>query len=223
MYFVIGGGGKVGEMVARLLLSAGHEVAIIEQNTDRATVLSHDLKGRLLVVTGNCCDASTLREAGIEDADFLCALTGQDDGNLAVCEISKTLFNVPRAIARVNNPRNERIFTSLGIQTVSSTVVIARMIEQEIGSASSRAVLSLKHGEFAMIEVEIPNSASLRAEGGRRVSELDLPPSTVLVSVSRGDEYDTVNGRTVLMPGDTVLLCAKAEMEDDARRALLDL
>lgn len=223
MYFVLGGGGKVGEMLARSLLSSGYEVAIVESGEERSTLLANQLKGRVLVVHGNCCDAEALREAGIEDADFFCALTGQDDNNLAACEISKALFNVPRTVSRVNDPRNERIFASLGIQVVSSTSVVAQTFEQEIVSTTSRAVLSLKHGEFAMIEVEIPNSASLRAEGGRRVSELELPPSTVLVAVSRGDEFDTVNGRTILMPGDNVLLCSRSECEDDARRALLDL
>lgn len=223
MYFVLGGGGKVGEIVARTLLSSGHEVAIIERSEERSNQLARVLKGRLLVVKGDCCDAGSLREAGIEDADFLCALTGQDDTNLAACEISTTLFDVPRTVARVNDPRNERIFASLGIQVVSSTVVVARTIEQEIVSTTSRAVLSLKHGEFSMLEVEIPNSATLRAEGGRLVSDLDLPPSTVLVALARGDEFDTVNGRTVLMPGDTVLFCTRSEYEDEARRTLLDL
>ncbi len=223
MYFVIGGGGKVGEIVARSLLAGGHEVAIIEQGEQRSADLARLLKGRLLVVRGNCCDATSMREAGIEDADFLCALTGQDDNNLAACEVSKTLFNVPRAVARVNDPRNERIFANLGIQVVSSTAVVARTVEQEIVSTTSRAVLSLKHGAFAMIEVEIPNSSSLRSEGGRRVSELELPSSTVLVAVEHDGHSDTVNGRTVLMPGDTVLLCTSSEHEDDARRALLDL
>lgn len=223
MYFVIGGGGKVGEIVARSLLAGDHEVAIIEEDEARSAELAQTLKGRLLVVRGNCCDEASMREAGIEDADFLCALTGQDDSNLAACEVSKTLFDVPRTVARVNNPRNERIFASLGIQVVSSTAVVARTIEQEIVSTTSRAVLSLKHGAFAMIEVEIPNSSTLQAEGGRRVSELELPPSTVLVAVEHGERSDTVNGRTVLMPGDTVLLCTSSEHEDDARRALLEL
>lgn len=223
MYFVIGGGGKVGEAVARLLLDAGHEVAIIEKSEERTAQLAAALDGRKMVVQGNSCDTDSLREAGIEDADFLIALTGQDDSNLAACEISQTLFNVPRTIARVNNPRNERIFTSLGIRVVSSTTTVARMIEQEVLSSTSRAVLSLRNGAFSMVEVEIPNSVSLRAEGGRRVSELDLPASTILVAVMRGDDFDTVNGQTILMPGDTVLVCARSEVEDEARRALLDL
>ena len=220
---MIGGGGKIGEMVARLLLSSGHEVAIVEMDATRSNYLAHALTGRVLVVQGNCCDAAALRDAGAGDADVICALTGQDDTNLAVCEVTKTLFDAPRTIARVNDARNERIFTSLGVDVVSSTVVIARMVEQEALSTGMRTVMSLKHGEFAMTEVDIPNSPSLRAEGGRRVADLELPPSTILVAVSHGDQFDTVNGQTLLMPGDTVLVCARSDSEADARRVLLEL
>lgn len=223
MYFLIGGGGKIGEMVARLLLSSGHEVAIVELDEARSGYLASVLSGRVLVVQGNCCDARTLRDAGASDADVICALTGQDDTNLAICEITKTLYDSPRAIARVNDARNERIFKSLGVTVVSSTVVIARMVEQEALSAGMRTVMSLKHGEFTMTEVNIPNSPALKAEGGRRVADLELPPSTILVAVSHGDQFDTVNGQTLLMPGDTVLVCARSDSESDARRVLLEL
>lgn len=223
MYFLIGGGGKIGEMVARLLLSSGHEVAIVELDEARSGYLANVLSGRVLVVQGNCCDARTLRDAGASDADVICALTGQDDTNLAICEITKTLYDSPRTIARVNDARNERIFKSLGVTVVSSTVVIARMVEQEAMSAGMRTVMSLKHGEFTMTEVNIPNSPVLKAEGGRRVADLELPPSTILVAVSHGDQFDTVNGQTLLMPGDTVLVCAHSDSESDARRVLLEL
>ena len=223
MYIVIGGGGKVAESLARHLLNNGNEVAIIEESPERASRLADTVRGRFMVVCGNCCSASALAESGIEHADILCAVTGQDDTNLAMCEIAKALFDVPRTIARVSNPRNERIFNSLGIGTVSSTTVVAQMLEQELTDSPMRTLMSLKHGEFAIMEIEVPDSANLRAEGGRRVSDLNLPPSTVLVAVTRGDQFDTVNGQTVLQPGDTVLLCAKSHYADDARRTLLDL
>lgn len=223
MYVVIGGCGKIGTTVAKLLLGAGHEVAIIEGNVERATRLGTSLPGRSLVIAGNCCDEASLRDAGCEYADAVCALTGQDDTNLSMCEIACTLFNVPRCVARVNDARNERIFTKLGFGVVSSTTLIARSVEKEVLAGGSRTVMALKNGEFSLIEVEIPNSASLRSSGGQRVGEIGLPPSTVLVAVSNGDSFDTVNGRTVLHPGDTVLVCVGSRYEADARRALLNL
>ena len=86
MYFLIGGGGKIGEMVARLLLSSGHEVAIVEKDEARSNYLAHTLTGRVLVVQGNCCDAAALRDAGAGDTDVICALTkGQERRRTSAC------------------------------------------------------------------------------------------------------------------------------------------
>lgn len=200
MYIVIGGGGKVAESLAQRLLNSGHEVAIIEQSSVRADRLTTVLKGRFMVVCGNCCDASALMEAGIEHADLICAVTGQDDNNLATCEIAKALFKIPRSIARVNNPRNERIFHSLGIGAVSPTTVVAQMIEEEAMASTLKTIMSLKHGAFTIMEIEIPRSHKLETEGGCRVCDLALPPSTILIAVSHGEQFDTVNGQTTLMP-----------------------
>ena len=115
MYFVLGGGGKVGEAAAKLLLAAGHEVAIVENDEDHTSILAEHLTGRVMVIKGDCCDTKALVDAGIMDADVYCALSGHDDDNLASCEIASTLYRVARTVARVNDPRNERIFVKMGI------------------------------------------------------------------------------------------------------------
>lgn len=223
MYIIIGGGGKVGEVLAQQMLGAGHEVAVIEQDATTADTLSRTLRGRSMVILGDACDSTVMEDAGMREADIFVVVMGHDDDNLVACEISRTLFNPPRIIARVNNPRNERIFYKLGIEAISSTTVIARMIEEEAMSSKMRTVMSLKNGEFSMMEIEIPRSPGLIAEGGVRVSSLSLPPSTILVAVSSSESFDIVNGSTVLKPGDSVLVCSKVENEAAARKALLEL
>ena len=223
MYIIIGGGGKVGEVLAQQMIKAGHEVVVVEQDEETADVLASELRGRSMVIHGDACDSSVMEDAGMRDADIFVALMGHDDDNLVACEIARTLFNPPRIIARVNNPRNERIFYKLGIEAISSTTVIARMIEEEALSPKMRTVMSLRHGEFSMMEIEIPQSTTLKAEGGVRVSDLTLPPSTILVAMSVGEEFDVVNGSTVLVPGASVLVCTKSAHEDEVRKLLLDL
>lgn len=223
MYIIIGGGGKVGEVLAQQLLRAGHEVVVMERNAATASELASTLRGRSMVIMGDCCDSSVMEDAGMSDADVFVVVTGHDDDNLAACEIAHALFNPSRIIARVNNPKNERIFSKLGIEAISSTTVIAQMIEEEAMSSHMRTVMSLKNGAFSMMEIEIPQSTTLRAEGGARVSDLSLPESTILVAVSRDDQFDVVNGSTVLMPGDSVLVCTRTGSEADVRRVLLDL
>ena len=223
MYIIIGGGGKVGEALAQQMVKSGHEVVVIEQDEATSDTLARELRGRSMVLLGDACDSSVMEDAGMRDADIFVALMGHDDDNLVACEIARALFNPPRVIARVNNPRNERIFYKLGIEAISSTTVIARMIEEEALSSKMRTVMSLRHGEFSMMEIVIPQSATLEAEGGVRVSDLVLPPSTILVAVSSGDDFDVVNGSTVLLPGASVLVCTKTAHEAEVRKMLLDL
>ena len=223
MYIVIGGGGKVGEALARRLLASGNEVAIIEESPDRATRLANSLSGRLMVVCGNCCDSVYLSESGIGHADIFCTVTGQDDDNLAACEVARALFKVPRCISRVNNPRNERIFNSLGIQAISSTAVIAQIIAERATSTQTRTAVTLRHGEYTIMEVVIPDSSELKAEGGLHAFDIDLPSSAIIVAVLHGEQFESVDSQTVLHAGDAVLLLVRSEEADAARIALIDL
>ena len=146
MYVVINGGGKIGAYLANVLLKSGNEVAVIEQNRRTADRLSVELTGRYLIIHGDGCDSKFQEDAGIRHADVFVATTGQDDSNLVSCEIAQRVFSVPRCIARVNSPKNMRIFHEVGIESVSSTTLIANMIEEEALMGSVSVVSSLTHG-----------------------------------------------------------------------------
>ena len=118
MYVVINGGGKIGAYLANVLLKSGNEVAVIEQNRRTADRLSVELTGRYLIIHGDGCDSKFQEDAGIRHADVFVATTGQDDSNLVSCEIAQRVFSVPRCIARVNSPKNMRIFHEVGIESV---------------------------------------------------------------------------------------------------------
>ncbi len=223
MYVIIGGGGKVGTILAKRLLNSGNEVAIIENKETTVSELQHDLRGRFMVIAGDCCDSRIMDEAGMRDADLFVIATGHDDVNLVAAEISRTLYNPSRIIARVNNPKNERIFQKLGFDAISTSVLIARMIEEEALSSQVRTVMALRHGDLTMMEIVVPDSSSLKDQGGVRVSDLSIPPSTVLVAISRGNDYEVLDSTTVLHPGDALLVCTKTGSEDEIRRVIQDL
>ncbi len=223
MYIIIGGGGKVGEVLARQLLDLGHEVVTIELKQSVADAMAGKLRGRFMVVQGDCCDTTTMEEAGIRDADAFIAVCGHDDVNLVACEIVRALYHPGRIIARINNPRNERIFSKMGIEAISSTTVVARMIAEEALGAQMRTVISLRNGEMSLFEMEIPSSASLRDSGGVRVRDVELPDQALIVASAHGEDYGVVTPSTLLAPGDMVLVCAKASKEPAVRQALLEL
>ena len=156
MYIVIMGGGKVGNYLADVLLRQHHEVAVLEANRAQADRLSMELQGQYLIINGDGCDSDFQEDAGIRNADVFVAVTGRDDDNLVACEIATRVFNVPRCIARVNNPKNRRIFREVGIESVSSTMLIANMIEEEALLGSVGVVSALSRGDISLIEFGIP-------------------------------------------------------------------
>jgi trk system potassium uptake protein TrkA len=225
MYVVINGGGKIGEYLATNLLSNHHEVAIIEQNVKRIDHLALVLPGKALMILGDGCDSVYQADAGTGEADIFVATTGSDDVNLVSCEIASLVFGVSRTIARVNNPKNERIFRRVGIEAVSSTMVITRLIETEATEGAVHAVMSLTQGDLVLTEVTIPRRVRGGSEEddeatGRKVADISLPEGSLLVAVGRGESLEIVTGSTVLHPGDAVICVSKEGLENAVRDAL---
>ena len=223
MYLVISGGGKVGTYLASVMLEAGHEVAIIEQDRETADRLSESLHGRYLVILGDGCDSKCQEEAGVRRADSFIATTGHDDANLVSCEIAMRVFRVPRCIARVNDPRNIRIFREVGIESISSTTLIASIIEEETTLGSVSIVNTLSHGNVVMAEIGIPRMVHHSNTEGVRVGDLLLPADSLVVAVSTPDDTQVANPDTVLFPGDKVVVVADSEAMPLARATFKQL
>lgn len=219
MYIVINGGGKVGSSLARQMIDAGHNVAVIEKRDEVIDKLAGELPRRALIIHGDGCDVSYQEDAGVGRADVFAAVAGDDDDNLVSCHLAKVAFAVPRAVSRVNNPKNEGIFTALGIEAISSTNIIARLIEEEALVGDIRTLTTLRKGNMAIIEIELPVDRCAVCD--RPVSTLPLPPDCVLVAVVRGDEStEIVAGDTVILPGDTVIAFTSVRSERALKKLL---
>ncbi len=218
MYVVVNGGGKVASYLARTLLERGHSVALIEKRDDVVAKLSAELPGGALVIQGDGCDAAYQEDAGVSRADVFVAATGDDDDNLVSCQLAKVAFGVPRTVSRVNNPKNERIFNALGIEAISSTTIISRMIEEEATIGDIRTLASLRRGNMAIVEIELPMDRCVVC--GKKVADLKLPVDCILVGLIRNEEVITVHGDTQLDAGDVVIAFTKTEHEAKLKRAL---
>lgn len=214
MYIVISGGGKIGSYLASVLLQSGNEVAVIEEDLQVADRLSVSLQGRYLVIHGDGCNSKYQEDAGIRKADVFVATTGQDDDNLVSCEIAQRVFNVPRCIARVNNPKNLRIFKEVGIECVSSTTLIANLIEEEALLGSMSVASSLTHGNVLLAEIAVPR---MRYHSGVLTSTIPMPENSVIVAVATKDDVQVVNEETVLLPGDKAIVVADNLVLDEVR------
>ena len=217
MYIIIVGGGEVGHHLARILLSDGHEVLILEQDAARCERLCEELGE--IVYRGDGCEAATLDAVGTGRADMLVAVTDGDEDNLVACQVAKHKFNVPRTIARITNPKNETIFKMLGIDaTVSSTNLILAHIEQELPSHPVIPLLKLKSGTLEVVEVKIPPGSKVV---GKKLSDFRLPKGSAVLLVigkDKGPRIPTVE--TVLEAEDEVVVITSAENEEAMRSIL---
>lgn len=217
MYIVIAGGGKVGSYLATVLLSSGNEVAVIEENLQTADALSVMLEGDYLVIHGDGCDSRFQEDAGIRHADVFVATTGQDDNNLVACEIAQRVFHVSRVIARVNNPKNLRIFREVGIECVSSTTLIANLIEEEALLGSVSVASSLTHGDVALAEVVVPRMRHHSNDDGIEIDDIALPDGALIVAVATKDDVVVASDNIVAYPGDKAIVVADNDVLDEVR------
>ena len=225
MRIVINGGGKICEELANTMHSKGHQVSVIEINKSKIERLVQHIPQQVLLIHGDGCDSDHQRDAGIENADIFVSTTGADDVNMVSCEIASLVFNVPRVIARVSNPKNNRIFRSLGIEVVSSTTVISRLIELEVTEGTVQALLSMTHGDLVIMEIPLALKNPNNAPDGRKVADIAklLPEDSLLIAVGDGNNMNIVNGNTVLSPGDSLIVASKQGVESKVRTVLSNL
>ena len=217
MYVVIAGGGKIGRYIAKDLSEKGHEATIVERIGTRCEQLVAETD--VLVIEGDACDVSYLEQAHCDRADVFVSTTHEDDDNLVAAQLAKIEFGVPRAIARVNTPKNVEIFESLGIEPVSSTRLISELLENEFSVGELIHLTSLKGGRVQLVELRVPQGPS--APGPRAVQDLDLPDDAVLVALFRGNETVLPHGATEILPGDEVVALTTPALEERLTTVLL--
>jgi trk system potassium uptake protein TrkA len=210
MYIIIVGGGKVGYYLAKSLLQDEHEVLIIEKYKRKGDVISTDLGA--VILRGDGTDSIVMEEAGMARADLAIAVTGDDEDNLMICQMAKKKFGVNRAIARINNPKNEHIFRLLGINnTVSVTDLILAQIEREIPAQSLVHLLTLREAGVSFVEAKVPADSPVV---GKPLRSLGVPDDCVIPLIIRGGKGIVPHGETRLDVNDEVVAVTTIAKED---------
>lgn len=216
MYFVIAGGGQVGFHLAKALLESSHEVMLLESDRRRAQVIEAELGS--VVLNAPADEGRYQIEAGCQRADAVIAVTGEDPANLIICQLAKWKCNVPRVIARVNDPKNEIVFKALGIdETISSTRVIMNVIEQELPSGGFLPLMPLTGSHLELIEAEI---AAGTPSAGRSIGKLGLPEGAAIGGIVRKGVVVHADDDTKLQVGDRIVVLSPTSAENGVRKAL---
>jgi trk system potassium uptake protein len=217
VFVIVVGGGKVGYFLARELIGSGHEVALMERDRARAAQVTEEIGSIVLAHDG--CEGKYLGQAGANRADIVAAVTGDDEDNLVICQMAKHHFDVPRTIARVNNPKNESLFKHLGVdEIVSPTRMILGSIEADIPVHELLHLAVLGGGELELIE------AQLRAGSpavGLPAGDLELPEGCSIFALIRNEKAVSVRSDTELLEGDKVIGIGRTECETELHKILL--
>ncbi|MHB8460713.1 MAG: potassium channel family protein [Candidatus Limnocylindrales bacterium] len=209
MFVLVVGGGKVGYYLAKELVQAGHEVVLLEKDRARADQIADEIGSIVLAHDG--CEGKYLGEAGANRADIVAAVTGDDEDNLVICQMAKHHFDVPRTIARVNNPKNESLFKHLGVdEIISPTRMILGSIEQDIPVHELLHLGTLGGSDLELIEA--PLQAGSPAIG-RSPNDLTIPEGCALFAVVRAGRAMPLRADMTLAVGDKVIAIGRAECE----------
>jgi trk system potassium uptake protein TrkA len=217
MLLIIIGGGKVGYYLARTLSELKHKVTVIESNRELCLNIANTTSNLdVNVINGDGTSINYLIDADIEIADALIAVTGKDQDNLIACQIAKHKFNIKKTIARVNNPKNIKIFEKLGVNTaVSSTASIVEIIEREVFISGLKSLVTI--GDLSVNEIKLqPNYHSVN----KQIKDLEFPKDCIIISIIRNNDVIIPGGSTTLLPGDEVIAVSRKGSEEKVENVL---
>jgi trk system potassium uptake protein TrkA len=131
MKIVVVGCGRVGASAAELWDKAGHQVIVLDVSTRAFERLPSTFGGE--AVRGDGTDEDVLRRAGIEGADVFLSLTEGDNRNVMAAQLAVEAFDVPRVIAKINDPVRAAAYAELGIATLCRTGLMVDTINAHLG------------------------------------------------------------------------------------------
>jgi len=209
MFVLIAGGGRTGARLANLLINQNYKVRLIENRRELLGLLHQELPTEV-IYEGNPVDPSILDAAGIREAHAVAAVTSNDATNLALCFLAKTMFEVPRTIARVNNPNNAWLFNEKFHIDVAlnSADVLAHLIQEEMSLGDMMTIFKVRRGRYSVVEEKVPAGA----KGiGLPLKDLGLAEYCVIAAIIRDGVMTLPRGDSVLQEEDEIIAVASTE------------
>jgi trk system potassium uptake protein TrkA len=199
MKVIVMGCGRIGSQVSQLLSDQGHDVTVIDHDSNSEGRLGPTFRGS--VIKGLGFDRNVLKQAKIEQVDAFVAASRSDNANIVAARIARNIFHVPRVVARLYDPRRAEIYQRLGLTTISSTNWGAERIFQVLTHVDIDVWDTFGSGDVALVHIELPPQLS-----GRNIMQLNVPGEIMVVSITRNDHAFIPATGTEFHEGDLVHL-----------------
>jgi len=218
MFVFIAGGGRTGAQLAMQLLEQNHQVRLIEHRRELLSLLHRELPTEA-IYEGSATDPAVLKLAGLDKADVLVTTSSDDAANLVICYLARTLFNVRRTVARINNPLNAWLFDqSFHVdETINQADVMAHLIQEEMSLGDMMTLLKLRRGRYSLVEEKVPPGAKAI---GKQIKDLGLPDSCVIAAIIRHGQITLPRGTSIFEEADEVLAVTDVEGAQELARLL---
>ncbi|MFH1768990.1 MAG: NAD-binding protein [Candidatus Omnitrophota bacterium] len=218
MFIIIAGAGRLGMLLAQKVGEDKHRIAIIDKEESVCDQLAEEFRD-VLIIHGDATHPDILREARIDKADVLVSTTSSDADNIIICNIAKEVFTIKRTVARVNNPKHLLLYNYMDVDVpIDSTSIIARIVEEEASFSDVMNLLSIKKGRLSIVRVDIPKDSLVV---GKKLSEITLPPNSVLISIIRGSQISVPTGSTKILADDEVIAVTLIDNEKELIKSLI--
>ncbi len=203
MKVIIIGGGQIGSYMAELLAKNNCDFTIIEQDKKTYLKLVERFSNKKIIL-GSGTSPTILESSYIDKADVVAAVTGRDETNLVVSTLAKFEFQVPRVLAKVNNPKNAWLFTiGMGVDAcVNQADIIGHMVVEEMSMKSLLTLMHLSRGSYSIIQLTVSENSKAAS---KQVKELKIPSSAIMIAIYRGDDMVIPHGNTIIFPGDKIM------------------
>jgi trk system potassium uptake protein TrkA len=213
VHFVIMGCGRVGASLARALQRRGHDIAVVDQDDAAFTRLGPNFEGR--TVTGIGFDRDTLREAGIEGAYALAAVSSGDNSNILAARVARETFGVEHVVARIYDPGRAEIYQRLGIPTVATVKWTSDQMLRRLLPQGHLPELTDPSGQVVIAEVPVDPRWI-----GLPLTAIEMATGTRVAYYTRLGEGALPKPETIFQEGDFVHLAARRDELIEIERIL---
>ena len=209
MLVFITGGGRTGAQLAAQLLQQNYEVRLVEHRRELLARLHHELPTEV-IYEGQATDPNVLKQAGIEKANVLVASTNDDDANLVICYLARTLFKTRRTVARINNPRNAWLFDkNFHVdETINQADVMAHLIQEEMSLGDMMTIFKIRRGHYSVVEEKVPPGAKAI---GIPLKDMALAEHCVIAAIIRDGVMTLPRGDSLLQENDEIIAVASPQ------------
>jgi trk system potassium uptake protein TrkA len=205
MYIIVMGGGRVGLNLASFLISDGHDVTLIESNSELCNNAAAELDA--LVICGNGTDTKILEEANLKDADVFVAATGHDETNLLACVLVRD-YNIGKIIARVSDPSHSQAFKKIGVEhVISPELTAASYLEKLIIRPKIADLVVLGRGDAELLDMTVENKEVI----GKKVGDISPTENFIIVAIYENGDINIPSQDMILNSGMKISVLVKTK------------